>query len=85
MDLITFFLPIATLVDGMGYIGIGLAVLSMAGVSIAEGMIGYKTIESMARNPEMYGKLRTAMIIACGIVETCAIYALLAVILILFI
>ena len=44
-----------------------------------------KAIEGMARNPEMYGKLRSSMIIGAALVETCGIYALLISILILFV
>ena len=70
--------------DGLKYIAIGLAALSMAGSAIGEGMLVTKAMEGMSRNPEMYGKLRTAMIVGCALVETTAIYALLIAILVLF-
>ena len=59
--------------NGMVFIGIGLACIGMGCSGIGEGYIGGKTIEGMSRNPEMYSKLRTA------------IYALLAIILMLFV
>ena len=47
---------------GMVYIGIGLMAIGMAASGIGEGLVCAKTVESMGRNPDMYGKLRTAMI-----------------------
>ena len=71
--------------NGMVFIGIGLACIGMGCSGIGEGYIGGKTIEGMSRNPEMYSKLRTGMIVACALAETTAIYALLAIILMLFV
>ena len=51
--------------------------LSVAGAAIAQGMVGSKTVEAMARQPELAGKLRTAMILALGLIESLAIYSLL--------
>ena len=61
-----------------------IAILSAGCSSIGEGMLVTKAIDGMARNPEMYGKLRSSMIIGAALVETCGIYALLISILILF-
>ena len=68
---------------GMVYIGIGL--IGMAASGIGEGLVCSKTVESMGRNPDMYGKLRTAMILGCALTETTAIYSLLVALLMLFI
>ena len=65
-------------------IGAAIAILSAGCSSIGEGQLVAKAIEGMARNPEMYGKLRSSMIIGAALVETCGIYALLISILILF-
>ena len=70
---------------GMKAIGAGLAIISAGASSIGEGNLVAKAIEGMARNPEMYGKLRSSMIIGVALVETCGIYALLISILILFV
>jgi F-type H+-transporting ATPase subunit c len=70
---------------GMVYIGIGLMAIALAGSGVMEGAICMKTVESMARNPEMYSKLRTSMIIGCALTETTAIYALVIAILMLFV
>jgi len=65
-------------------IGAAIAILCAAASSIGEGQLCTKAIEGMARNPEMYGKLRSSMIFGCALVETCGIYALLVSLLILF-
>ena len=51
--------------------------ISVAGAALAQGMVGAKTVESMARQPELAGQLRTAMIVALGLIESLAIYSLL--------
>ncbi len=66
-------------------IGAAIAILSAGCSSLGEGLLVAKAIEGMARNPEMYGKLRSSMIIGAALVETCGIYALLISILILFV
>lgn len=70
---------------GLKAIGAGLAILSAGASSIGEGNLVAKAIEGMARNPEMYSKLRSSMIIGVALVETCGIYSLLISILILFV
>ena len=57
-------------------IGAGLAVI---GVGIGIGQIGGKAMEAMARQPEMYGKLQTAMLIAAALIEGIGFAALFAV------
>jgi F-type H+-transporting ATPase subunit c len=54
-------------------IGAGLAVLG-AGVGI--GRIGGSAVESMARQPEMAGRLQTTMLIAAGLIEGAALFAI---------
>ena len=57
-------------------VGAGLAVI---GVGIGIGQIGGKAMEAMARQPEMYGKIQTAMLIAAALVEGIGFAALFAV------
>jgi len=71
--------------NGLVAIGAGIAILSAAASSIGEGMIATKAIEGMTRNPEMANKLRSNMIVAIALDETCGIYALLVAILIIFV
>ncbi|MCR4879702.1 MAG: ATP synthase F0 subunit C, partial [Bacilli bacterium] len=53
--------------------------------AIGEGLLCAHAIDGMSRNPEMYGKLRTTMILGCALVETTGIYCLLVAILCLFV
>lgn len=69
----------------MKYIGAALAVLTGLASGIGEGYICAKAMEGMARNPEMYSKLRTGMILGCALTETTGIYGLLIAILCLFV
>lgn len=71
--------------DPLIAIAAGIAILSAGASSIGEANLCCKAIEGMSRNPEMYGKLRSSMIIGCALVETCGIYSLLIPILLLFV
>jgi len=82
MNLVSVFASDPT---GMSWIAIGLMSIALAASGVLEGVVVMKTIESMARNPEMYSKLRTTMILGCALTETTAIYGLLIAILILFV
>ena len=62
-----------------------IAILAVMPSALGEAFVCMKTVEGMSRNPEMYGKLRTNMILACALVETTAIYALLIAFLIIFV
>ena len=53
--------------------------------AIFEGVICAHTVDGIARNPDVYGKLRSTMILGCALTETTAIYALLVAILLLFV
>ena len=64
-----------------GAIGAAIAAIAAAwGI----GKIGQSAMESIARQPEAAGNLRTNMIVGCAITETTGIYALLISFLILF-
>ena len=54
-------------------IGAGLAVM---GAGIGIGRIGGSAMESMARQPEMAGKVQTGMLIAAALVEGAALFAI---------
>ena len=66
-------------------IAAAVAILGVMPSALGEGLVCAHVIDGMSRNPEMYSKLRTTMIIACALVETTAIYSLLVAILILFV
>ena len=62
-----------------------IAILAVMPSAFGEAWVCTKSIDGMSRNPEMYSKLRTTMILACALVETTAIYALLVAILLIFV
>ena len=72
-------------VIGMKALAAAIAIFSSGCSSIGEGLLVSKAIDGMSRNPEMYSKLRSSMIIGAALVETCGIYALLVAILIIFV
>ncbi|MCR4772479.1 MAG: ATP synthase F0 subunit C [Oscillospiraceae bacterium] len=51
--------------------------LSTIGPAIAQGMTAKSALESMARQPEAAGNIRSAMIIALALIEALTIYGLL--------
>lgn len=56
----------------LGGIGAGLAVI---GAGIGIGKIGGSAMDAMARQPEVAGKIQTAMIIAAALIEGVALFA----------
>ena len=59
---------------GLAAIGAGLAII---GAGIGIGRIGGSACEAIARQPEMAGKIQTAMIIAAALIEGAAFFALI--------
>ena len=57
---------------GIAAIGAGLAAI---GAGIGIGRIGGSALESMARQPELAGKIQTMMLIAAALVEGVALFA----------
>lgn len=55
------------------------------GPAIAIGMIISKAVESMGRNPEASGDIRSAMILGAAFAEAIAIYALVIALIIKFV
>ncbi|MCK7642996.1 ATP synthase F0 subunit C [Corynebacterium sp. CCM 8835] len=65
----------ATSFSGFGAIGYGLAAI---GPGIGIGILVGKTLEGMARQPEMAGQLRTTMFLGIAFVEALALIGLVA-------
>ena len=71
---------------GLKAIAAGLAVgIAAAGGAVAMGLATAKSTESIARQPEAEGKIRTTLMLGLVFIETAIIYALLVVILIIFV
>ncbi len=60
------------------FMGAALAMgIGSIGPALGQGLIGMKACENIGKYPESSGQIRTTMIIAMGLVETAAIYAVL--------
>ena len=71
---------------GLKAIGSGLAVgIAAAGGAVGMGIVAGRSTEGISRQPEAEGKIRTAMMLGLVFIETAIIYALLVVILIIFV
>lgn len=71
-----------------GYKAIASAIaigLASCGGAIGMGIFGAKTSEGISRQPEADGKIRTSFMLGLVFIETAIIYALLVVILIIFV
>jgi len=66
-------------------LGCGLAIgLAALGTGIGQGIGLSKACEGVARNPGVSGKITTTLIIGLAMIESLAIYALVVVLIILF-
>ena len=54
-------------------VSLGLIVI---GIGIGIGLVGGKAVDAMARQPEMAGKIQSAMLIAAGMVEGAGLFAI---------
>ena len=66
--------------DSTGLIAIAVAItmaISTIAPAIAQGMTASKAMESIARQPEAAGQIRSSMILALGLMEALTIYGLL--------
>ncbi len=71
---------------GLKAIASGIAIgLAACGGGIGMGIIGGKAAEGISRQPEADGKIRTNFMLGLVFIETAIIYALLVVILIIFV
>lgn len=71
---------------GMKAIAAGVCIgIAAAGGAVGMGLSVAKSAESVARQPEAEGKVRTTLMLGLVFIETAIIYALLAVILIIFV
>jgi F-type H+-transporting ATPase subunit c len=72
--------------DAAKLLGAGLAVgLGVIGPGVGMGYLIGKSIESMVRQPEMSGDVRTNMFLGVGLIEAFALYALLICLILLFV
>ena len=71
---------------GLKAVAAGIAVgLAAAGGAVGMGLATAKSAEGISRQPEAEGKIRTSLMLGLVFIETAMIYALLVVILIIFV
>ena len=75
----------AILVDGLKFLGAGLAMVGTLGAGLGIGILGSGALQGIARNPDAAGTIQTNMILAIAFAEAVAIYALVVAMLILFV
>ena len=63
---------------------LGAAIAALA-AALGIGKIGKSTMEAIARQPESAGNLRTSMIIAAGMIEGAALFAIIVALLVIVI
>lgn len=63
--------------------GFGIALGTVA-PALAEGWAAGKALESMARQPELAGDIRTTLLISMALLESTAIYVLLVTLILVF-
>ena len=71
--------------ESMKFLAIAITMLAVMPSALGEGLVVAHAVDGIARNPDVYSKLRTTMILGCSLVETTAIYALLIAILLIFV
>ncbi len=86
MTLLAIILQVAASLVPIAKMGAGLgAGIAVIGAGIGIGKIGGSALESIARQPEAVGDIRSNMIIAAALVEGVAFFAIVVCLLILFI
>jgi F-type H+-transporting ATPase subunit c len=64
--------------EGLAWVGAGLAVgLAALGTGIGIGILGARSVEAAARQPEAAGTVQRLMILAIAFIEALCLYALL--------
>ena len=77
---------LSILLEGLAQMGAGIgAGIAAIGAGLGIGNIGKAALESLARQPEVGGDIRTNMILAAALIEGVAFFAIVVCLLILFI
>ena len=87
MNIMPQVLAATTMIDakGMAGLGAGLAIgIAACGAGIGMGIAAGKALEAGARQPEVFGRIQTLLLIAIVFIESVAIYALVVALLLIF-
>jgi F-type H+-transporting ATPase subunit c len=83
MSLLTILLQVAADLAPLAKMGAGLgAGIAAIGAGIGIGQIGRATVESIARQPEAAGDIRSNMIVAAALIEGVAFFSIVVCLLI---
>lgn len=64
--------------EGFAWLGAGLGIgLAALGTGLGIGMLGAKSVEAVARQPEAAGTIQRIMVLAIAFIEALCLYALL--------
>ncbi len=85
MDLLAILLQVATDLAPIAKMGAGIgAGIAAIGAGMGIGQIGRGAVESIARQPEAVGDIRSNMIVAAALIEGVAFFAIVVCLLIVF-
>ncbi len=85
MELLTVLLQAGANLDLFAKAGAGLfAAITAVGAGISIGKIGVSAIESIARQPEVAGDVRSNMIVSAALIEGLAFFAIVVCLLVVF-
>jgi F-type H+-transporting ATPase subunit c len=86
MELLSVLLQVAADLTPIAKMGAGIgAGIAAIGAGIGIGQIGRGAVESIARQPEAVGDIRSNMIIAAALIEGVAFFAIVISMLVLFV
>jgi F-type H+-transporting ATPase subunit c len=86
MEILSVLLQVATDLIPIAKMGAGIgAGIAAIGAGIGIGQIGKGAVESIARQPEAVGDIRSNMIISAALIEGVAFFAIVISLLILFV
>jgi len=86
MNLLAILLQVAADLAPLAKMGAGLgASIAAIGAGIGIGQIGRSAVESIARQPEAAGDIRSNMIVSAALIEGVAFFAIVVCLLIVFI
>jgi F-type H+-transporting ATPase subunit c len=71
-------------VEGMKFLGAGIAAVGMLGSGIGIGIVFGKFFEAVARQPSMASKLQGQLLLGFALVESVALFAFVIAMMILF-
>lgn len=78
-DMYIAYIKMAAYIGAAFVMGVG-----TIGPALGQGLIGSKACENIGKYPDSANTIRTTMFLSMGIVETCAIYAFLIALFLIF-